>query len=127
MYLEDYEKAAKNGGLLSYHKFIKAGLAAAAFDTLYQITHNQDDAASATRLACESIVWLRYWREDRLQELKRDRELAKKKGLSPGLLPGAVTTENTNPYKFLLGFGKDPEVILKPGSPIKMTADCKSF
>lgn len=126
MYLEDYEEAVKNRGVLSYHLFRKAGIAASAFSTLYQITHNQVDADSTTLFACESLLWLHYWREDRVREERRDAELAKK-GLSPGLLPDAPSPEGTEAYKLLLGSGKDPTVIFARKSRIKETADCKSF
>jgi hypothetical protein len=102
-----------------------AGAAASAAAELYSITQSQDDEQSAIRLACESVLQLRYYTENRPVAEQRAAPLAKQ-GLSQGSLPEAPPPEQTEGYKILVRLGKNPSAIFAPGPEMKLK-DCETF
>jgi uncharacterized membrane protein len=91
----------------------RAELAASAHAELYSITQSQDAEQSTIRLACESMLRLRFYNEDMQARESHPSTLARQ-GLSQGNLPTLPPPEQTDAYKLLVSFGKDPSVIFKP-------------
>jgi hypothetical protein len=103
----------------------RADLAASADAELYSITQSQDAKQSAIRLACESMLRLRFYNEDMQARESHPNPLAQQ-GLSQGILPTLPPPKQTDAYKLLVSFGKDPSVIFKPG-PDMVLEDCAKF
>jgi len=125
-YLKEYQDSVKNlTGESNYGLYYRAGVAASADAELYSITHSQDAAHSAISLACESMLRLRVYEEDRELLEKRAAAFAKQ-GLSQGILPQAPPPDQTEGYKILVRFGKDPSAILTSKREMKLE-DCETF
>jgi hypothetical protein len=115
MFLDDYDNDVKNLNVLNYILNVKAELAASAFFELYSITHSQDAANSAVRLACESLVWLRSYQSDsKSVEAKLQEE---------GQPSPPVTSQGSD---ILTSFGKNPSAILTATPEMKPEA-CQTF
>ncbi|WP_201841412.1 hypothetical protein [Microvirga zambiensis] len=125
MYLKKYEEAVENRVITNGQLHRYAGNAASAVSELYSITRNQDSANSAIRLACESLLRLRYWQQDRKWLEKRNAPLARR-GLQQGILPKALPPEQSEAYKILMHFGKDPSIVFAPWPGMKLK-DCETF
>ncbi|TPI78487.1 lysophospholipase [Mesorhizobium sp. B2-8-9] len=125
LYLNKYKDAVEAKYVSNYDLYVLSSAAASAASVLYSITLDREAANSTNRLACESLLRLRYWQEDRKAIEKRDKALTEK-GLSQGLLPEAPPPERSEGYKLLLGSGKDPNAIFAQGKEMK-PEDCKEF
>lgn len=127
MYLEKYEEAVARREVWATNDQLRvyAEEVASAVSELYSITHSQDDANTAIRFACESMLRLRYWRVEREQLEKRDAALHQR-GLQRGILTEVKAPEQTEAYKILVRFGKDPFTIFAPGSELALEG-CKTF
>jgi len=136
IYLDDYDEHVKNPNVASEDLAAYAQVAASAISELYSITHSQEAAPSAIRLACESLVWLRYslegaeererrniFFERKLtpQEQKLQREHAEARQRK--FVRQAELSEASN---ILTRFGKNPSAIFTPGSKMKVEG-CKTF
>lgn len=123
-YLADYEEDHKNGNA-SYDLAADARKAASAAFEVYTITRDQDAASSSIRLSCVSLLLLRYWQADEEAIRKRNLELAQQ-GRVGAVLPNIPPPEQSEAYKILVRFGKDPSSIFAPGPKMKLK-DCEAF
>lgn len=124
-YLADYEEARKNRNAEPYRLAAYAGQAASAAFEVYTITHDQDAASSSIRLSCASLLLLRYWQADEVTIRKRNLKLAQQDRLG-AVLPNIPPPEQSEAYKILIRFGKDPSSIFAPGPGMKLE-DCEAF
>lgn len=124
-YLADYQDARKNRYAAAHLLAAYARKAASAAFEVYTITHDQDPASSAIRLSCESLLLLRYWQADEVEIRKRNRELAQQSRLG-AVLPNLPPLEQSEAYKILVSFGKDPSSIFAPGPEMQLK-DCEAF
>jgi hypothetical protein len=124
-YLADYQEARKNTYSESVGLADDARKAASAAFEVYTITHDQDAASSAIRLSCESLLLLRYWQADEAEIRKRNRDLAQQRRLG-AVLPNLPAPDQSEAYKILVSFGKDPSSIFAPG-PEMQVKDCEAF
>ncbi len=101
----------------------RADQAASAAWALYLITNSRDFAKSAGRLACESLLQLRPWKEYVEEREKRFDALAPQQGI----LRKGPQPEESEAYKILIGLREDPSTILAKGSKITEMIDCEIF
>jgi hypothetical protein len=123
--LADYEEASKNRYAEADNLADYARKAASAAFEVYTITHDQDAASSTIRLSCVSLLQLRYWQAEEEAIRKRNLELAQQ-GRLGAVLPNISPPEQSEAYKILVRFGKDPSSIFAPGPEMKLK-DCEAF
>jgi hypothetical protein len=125
-YLKAYQDSVNNlTGEGNDRLYRRADLAASAEAALYSITQSQDAKQSAIRLACESMLRLRFYNEDQQIRESHPSPLARQ-GLSQGILPTLPPPEQTEGYKLLASFGKNPSAIFAPGPDMELK-DCETF
>lgn len=125
-YSKGYQESVNNlTGEGNHQLYRRAELAASAYAELYSITQSQDAKQSAIRLACESILRLHFYNDDMQARESHPSPLARQ-GLSQGILPTLPPAKQTDAYKLLVSFGKDPSIIFKPGPDMEL-GDCAKF
>jgi len=124
-YLADYEEARKNLNYLNYQLAEYAQRAASAASEASAVTGDRDSTRASIRLACESLLLLRYWQDDKKEIQKHNLELARQSRLG-AVLPDIPPPEQSEAYQSLDRLKRNPSSIIARGRRMKLK-DCESF
>ncbi|WP_271609901.1 MULTISPECIES: esterase/lipase family protein [unclassified Bradyrhizobium] len=124
-YLADYEEARKNLNYLNYQLAEYAQRAASAASEASAITGDRDSTSASIRLACESLLLLRYWQDDKKEIQKHNLELARQSRMG-AVLPDTPPPEQSEAYQSLDRLKKNPSSIVARGRRMKLK-DCESL